>query len=551
MAGGLALWASFPPLAWWPLAWVAPVFWLLLIRWRRLPGKRPYLAIGLACFLHWLVLLQGIRLAHPALYLGWFALAFYMALYPLLFIAISRVAVHRCRVSLVIAAPVVWVGLELARGHMLTGFSMALLAHTQVRWTTLIQISDIFGAYGVSFVVMFVAACLARMMPAWEPASSRRWTLWPAVAMVFVLGSTLGYGFVRQRKIDRAEVNGPRLRIALIQASFDTIFELNREREAQIFLRYLELSEQAVAKYADLDLVVWPEAAFTGRLGEILVEGQVFVPEGDQTSSEEYNRYASALAEAFRSKTRAVAQRLNGVARSESRVDHHGIHLIVGTDTQCVGPEEPRRYNSVLLVSPDGQVVRRYYKIHRVPFGEYILLGDIFPWLYRLTPMTHGLTPGAQPKVFEVAGAKIAPNICFESTVPHLIRSQVESLRNAGTPVDLLVSVTNDGWFWGSSILDFHLACDVFRAIENRLPMVVAANTGLSAHIDRAGRVVRRGPRRDEEIILAEVEIGPRRTWYQRLGDLPAMICLLFSLAVAVIGVVGRRSKAIIPKTLE
>jgi apolipoprotein N-acyltransferase len=533
---------------------VAPVFWLLLIRWKCLPGKRPYLAIGLACFLHWLVLLQGIRLAHPALYLGWVALAFYMTLYPLLFIAMSRVAVHRCRVSLVIAAPVVWVGLELARGHMLSGFSMALLAHTQVRWTALIQISDIFGAYGVSFVIVFVAACFARMLPLWEPGSTtpaKGWSLWPVLALAVVLSSTLGYGLVRLGEIDREDESGTRLRIALIQASFDTIFELDQERDAEIFRRYLELSEQAITRHADLDLIVWPESAFTGELGEILVEEPVSLPEGIQMSPEEYGRRASAFAEAFCTKTRAVAFRLNHATRSDGQLDHNDIHMIVGTDTRCIGPGEPRRYNSALLIDPDGQVVRRYYKIHRVPFGEYILLGDTFPWLYRLTPMEQGLTPGAQPKVFEVAGARMAPSICFESTVPHLIRHQLESLRDAGTPVDLLVSVTNDGWFWGSSILDFHLACAVFRATENRLPMVVAANTGLSAHIDRSGRVISRGPRRGEKVILAEVATGPRHTWYQRLGDLPTTICLLFCLAVAVIGVAGRRSKAIAPKTAE
>jgi apolipoprotein N-acyltransferase len=127
----------------------------------------------------------------------------------------------------------------------------------------------------------------------------------------------------------------------------------------------------------------------------------------------------------------------------------------------------------------------------------------------------------------------------------------VEELREAGTPVDVLVNVTNDGWFRGSSILDFHLACAVFRAVENRLPMVVAANTGLSAHIDRSGRVIRRGPRRDEAIIFADVRMGGRHTWYQRLGDLPTMVCLLFCLAVAVVGLATRRSKTIGAEILE
>jgi apolipoprotein N-acyltransferase len=431
---------------------------------------------------------------------------------------------------------------------------MALLAHTQVPWTMLIQIADIFGAYGVSFLILLVAACLARIPPVWQPVSKtmkQRWTWWPAVVVIGVVGSALGYGFVRQRDIDSAVDDSQPLRVALIQASFDTIFEHNPERDTAMFLRYLELSEQALRDHKDLDLIIWPESAFTGELGEVLIAGPLTVPDGAPVSVEEYTRNVSAAAEAFRTKTRAVAARLNLAGRSGQQAHGDGTSLLVGTDTHCLGSGEPRRYNSALLLDPQGKVVDRYYKIHRVPFGEYILLGDTFPWLYQLTPMPHGLTPGTQPKSFEVAGVRMAPSICFESTVPHLIRRQLETLRSAGTPVDLLVSVTNDGWFWGSNILDFHLACAVFRAIENRLPMVVAANTGLSAHIDRNGRVVQRGPRRAEAVLLAEVEAGAPRTSYQRMGDLPAAGCLLFCLAVAVIGVLGRRSGPIGSKTLE
>ena len=554
VAGGLLLWASFPPLGWWPLAWVAPVPWLLLIRWERLPGRRPYLIVGLAGFLHWMVLLQGIRLAHPALYLGWFALSAYLTIYPVLFIALSRVAVHRLRVSVVLAAPLVWTGLEFSRGYLITGFSMALLGHTQAQWTTVIQIADVFGAYGVSFVVMCVAACVSRMLPLWQPGmpeDKRRWTLWPALVAIPIGAATLLYGIYRQSELHRTPPSGERLRLALVQASFDTIFEANSEREDAIFQRYLELSERAVSEHPDVDLLVWPESAFTGTLGEVLVDGEVALPEGVPLSQDEYNRRATAFTEAFRDKTRAVAEYLNQRAAAAGATRRDRVHLIVGTDTQLLGSEEPRRYNSSLLIAPDGRVVDRYFKVHRVMFGEYVPLADTFPWIYKFVPLTHSLTPGDGPRVFEVAGVRLAPTICFESTVPHLLRRQIVALRNSGTPVDAVVSVTNDGWFWGSSILDLHLACAVFRAAEHRIPVVIAANTGFSAHISHTGSVLDRGPRRDEDIIYAEVGTTDVETWYQTLGDLPAMVCLLFCLAVAVIGLVGRRSEALRDKRLE
>src|SRR5690606_15763615 len=104
-------------------------------------------------FAFWLAMLQGIRLAHPALYAGWIALSWYLAFYLPVFIGLSRVAVQQAKIPLVIAAPLVWTALELVRGHLLTGFSMGLLSHTQVCWPMVLQIADIGGAYAVSFVM--------------------------------------------------------------------------------------------------------------------------------------------------------------------------------------------------------------------------------------------------------------------------------------------------------------------------------------------------------------------------------------------------------------
>ncbi len=176
-------------------------------------------------------------------------------------------------------------------------------------------------------------------------------------------------------------------------------------------------------------------------------------------------------------------------------------------------------------------------------FGEYLPWGDVFPWLYGITPMAQGLDPGQEPQCFRVHGWCLSPSICFESTVPHLIRQQVETLRKSNCPPDLLVNVTNDGWFWGSNILDLQLACAVFRAIENRLPVIIAANTGISAYVDSRGHVQQHGPRRGEAVLSAEVETDGRLSCYRRVGDLPAGLCACFCLAVAVFGLAARLSR--------
>lgn len=537
LAGGLLLWAAFPPLNLWPLAWVAPLSWLALIRQPRLFGRRPYLVLWLAGFLHWLVMLQGIRLAHPALYLGWLALAAYVGCYPVLFIALSRVAVHRLGVSPVLATPVVWVGLELARGHALTGFSMALLGHTQLAWTTLIQISDLGGAYGVSFLVMLGAAGLGESwarMAARPDAAARRRRLLPLLPAVGLLAAALGYGYYRTHEADSAATPVTKLRVALIQASFDTVFEADRERAVQIFRRYRELSLEAVRGPTEVDLVVWPEGTFTGDLADVLVNGEPSPPPDVPLSAAEYQQRLGNWAQDAAAKAAHTARLLNA-AQTKKRPGR-GVSLLVGTDTLQAQTQDMNRYNSALLIDPAGEVTRRYFKSHLVMFGEYIPWGDVCPWLYRLTPMPSGLSRGTQFEVFEVAGVRLAPSICFESTVPHLMRRQVAELERAGLTPDVLVNVTNDGWFWGSAMLDYHLACAAFRAVELRRPMLVAANTGLSAQIDDHGRILEQGPRRGEQIILADVHCGRRGSLYKLLGDIPAGLCLAGCVLLAIVG---------------
>jgi apolipoprotein N-acyltransferase len=197
-------------------------------------------------------------------------------------------------------------------------------------------------------------------------------------------------------------------------------------------------------------------------------------------------------------------------------------------------------YNSALLIDPRGEIRDRYYKMHPVMFGEYVPFGRAVPWLYRLTPLRQGLTAGTTPRAFKVGEFRLSPSICFESTVPHLIRGQVVQLARQGTPPDLLVNVTDDGWFWGSSILDLQLACAAFRAVELRRPFLVAANTGISAQIDGSGIVLQRGPRRAKQILVANVRPDRRWSGYQRWGDLPAGVCFAASLGLLLGGFARR-----------
>lgn len=513
VAGSLLAYAAFPPLDCWPLAWVAPVLWLVVIRRRELAGRRPYLKLWLAGFAFWFPVLQWLRLPHATTSVGWLALSVYLACYLPTFVAISRVAVHRLRMPLIAAAPVVWTGLELAQAHLLTGFNMAALGHSQWRWLPLIQVADLAGGYAVSFLVMLVAACITATLP----IDGRRWAVWPLLPAAAAFALVLGYGYWR---LDHAAGKaGPT--IALIQGSIDTELKHDPVKQREIYPHYFGLSQQALAESPRLDLTVWPETMFRDSLLSC-DEGAVLPPTW-QVSLDEFREEA----EWRRQLISQQALKLN-------------TPLLLGIDSLHLGPAGLEHYNSALFVDRQGRIGPRYDKMHPVLFGEYVPLAKQFDWLAGLSPIGAGIESGSEVPVFKVAGVRLAANICYESAIPHVIRRQVVRLRQEGQEPDILVNLTNDGWFHGSSELDLHLTCAVFRAIECRKPFLIAANTGFSAWIDADGRILRQGPRQAADVIIARPQIDDRRSFYLAWGDWPAGLCLL---AVCGVGLVGLRDK--------
>jgi apolipoprotein N-acyltransferase len=210
---------------------------------------------------------------------------------------------------------------------------------------------------------------------------------------------------------------------------------------------------------------------------------------------------------------------------------------VVGIDrfdmlSQDEGEPDYRVYNSVLLADGNGKPLGVYDKTHLVPFGEYIPFASNLPIIYYLTPISGGMGVGAGPVAMDAplrSGGvlRLCPSICYETVVPHVIRRQVATLTAARGRPDVLVNVTNDAWFWGSSELDMHLAVAIYRAVENGLPLLVAANGGLSAVIDATGQVQAQGPRMAEQALVADVpRASASPTVYSRWGDVFAGVCL-------------------------
>lgn len=481
------MWASFTPLDFGPLGWVCLIPLLLLVRVPR-KTRLMYTAIYGSGLLFTLATFQWMRLGDPSMYVAWFALAVYVACYFPLFVLLTRTAVHRFQIPLPLAAPVMWVGLEYIRAYFLTGFSWYYIGHTQYRWIELIQISDITGAYGVSFVVVMLAACFADLLPSSlmrsfklfppklsaEEQSMDQLGLKQIVQTAVCLGlffAVLGYGYVRR---SQAEFHDG-ARIALIQGNFPTSVKHDPNAWRSIYLKHQILMGAAV-RYQP-DLIVWPETMFRWPLiesnGKTNQELQTIAPE---VPLEKWNEPS-------------VRKALTNMSQEANAA------LVIGLDTIAAGETKVNHYNSAAFVRPDYGLTSRYDKIHRVPFGEYLPLRDTLPFLSLFSPYgaSFGIEPGEHAANFAYKNWNFAPIICFEDTVPHLVRSMINQAAAADSnekPIDYLVNLTNDGWFHGSSELDQHLITASFRCVENRTPMVRAVNTGVSAIIDGDGMIV-------------------------------------------------------------
>ena len=477
----MLLWAALPPLGIWPLAWLAPLWWVMLIRREKLPplpaakgrprlrpwilltgaglyflagltvnawfhsqqyhlygfadtlfwlglaaiflaaarlwATQPYRSLWLVGMFFWLAVLHWLRLPYWAIGFGWLALGVYFGCYLPVFVGLSRVGVHVLRLPVILVAPVVYTGMELAQAHLLSGMTMGCLEHSQYRQNMLIQISDLTGCYGVTFLVMFVAACLARMLP----CDARRWTVWPLVPAVGLVAAALVYGHFRTAGVK----TDPGLRIALIQGDIDIQLDGPASIRATTDKEYRELTRTALDKFPQLDLIVWPETVFccvpwmTGDEGASVPADY---PDPPQTFPKWLEDWKKGSCEVMTEAARGF-----------------GLPMILGVDRQHFGVHGRETFNAAVLVTPDGKwcapgcLEQSYYdKTHLVPFGEYMPFVKSMPWLQNLTPLGSNSSPGEQPKGFMLKNICLVPNICYETVLPHVIRNQLVALREQG-----------------------------------------------------------------------------------------------------------------------
>lgn len=379
-----------------------------------------------------------------------------------------------------LVTPFLWASLEYLRSFFLTGFPWASLGYSQYLNLPFIQMGDITGIYGLSFVIVMVNATLFEILRQWPQKKL------PFLAMGVTVSLLLGfliYGYIKMNIVDRQTDKNPSLKIGLVQGNIDQSIKWNESYQKETMNIYEKLSFK-VAKEKP-DLIIWPETA-TPFFFQDAKEFQPLVLE--------------------------IPKRTNAF-------------LLFGTPSYRIEKGKINHYNSALLISPAGEPIGKYDKIHLVPYGEYVPLGEYIP-LGSLGEGIGDFKPGKEIFNFTLPQGKFGVLICFEIIFPDLCRRFVKKGAN------FLVTITNDAWFGKTSAPHQHLTMATFRAIENRVFIARSANTGISAFIDPVGRIVKRGGLFTEEAIHGTIHLSNKKTFYTLYGDVFAWCCSACSIII-------------------
>ncbi len=456
------------------LAWAAWVPFMLACG-PQVSGRRLAIAAYLVAAGYWLFNLSWLM---PVTGPGYIVFALWQSVYwPVLALTVRFVRLKRW--PLTVFAPVIFVGAEAIQSVLFTGFSWFFLAHSQYRILPLIQISDIFGALGVSVLVALVNGLLADAILERQARHSLGRLFWGKAAVTGVLlAAAVGYGVYRLEQTPAFVHDGPV--VGSVQSNVPSHIK-EETKNAQLLLgSLLEMSQASID--AGAALVAWPETMVLAAMNP----GYLMYMSPD-SEPQRFHRQILAHAE-------DQAYILFGA--HSARVARVGSELNV-TD----------QYNSAFLYRPDGAAdPKRFDKIHLVPFGEYIPFRHTAPWLYRiilnLSPYDYdyNLTAGQTYTVFrfndEDRAYRFGVLICYEDTHATIAR-RMTLAENGVKRVDFLANLSNDGWYVRyrdgevipSAELSQRMAISVFRSVENRIAIIRSSNTGISCLIDSTGRI--------------------------------------------------------------
>ncbi len=486
---GLLLTAAFPKIG---ADWLAPFAFLpLLWSLRDVSGREGFRLGFIMGLLHFLTLLcwlvhtmqvyghLPLGLAVPLLFL----LAAYLALYPAFFSMILCTA-GRAPLHFFLLLPVLWTGLEYLRAHLLTGFPWELLGYSLFRRLHLIQIADILGVYGVSFLLMSISGSFFLLLlysgkERWQGSTVGKGLCIAAVVTALAMTGLTGlYGHIRTAEVKKRAKAAPRIRVAAVQGNVDQMVKWDPAFQESSTQKYIHLSLSAVKEKPEL--LVWPETAVPFYYG--------------------YNKKLSDMVR-------------KGIRQT-------GARFLIGSPSFSKEGEEIVYYNSAYLIEADGTGAGRFDKVHLVPFGEYVPLKKYLPFVKKIVAQIGDFRTGTKGETLLAGPYRLGLLICYEIIFPELSAAGVRN--GAG----LLVNITNDAWYGKSSAPYQHFSMAVFRAVENKRSLVRAANTGISGFIDPAGHILQSTELFRDAVITAPLPVFIRQTLYSRYGDVFAKSCL-------------------------
>lgn len=454
----------------WILSWVSLVPFFLAIE-----GKTTKQIFYLSYFtgilfwagtIYWLI--------HVSL-IGLILLILYLSLFFALFGILTSLVLRKKYFLNFIFIPCLWVSLEYLRAHLFSGFGWALLGYSQYLNLPVIQVADITGTYGVSFLIVMANAAIF-YLPKKNKSKS------PLVIFIILLIPTLVYGF---NQLERP-LSGAETKISVVQGNIPQEEKWDEKFKRDILEKYKSLTRQASRDKPDL--IIWPETSVPGYL------------------LEEQWLYDEVTSLARETKT----------------------NLLVGAPVY--DRDSGKSFNSAILFSPEGKMVLMHHKLHLVPFGEFVPFEGFLRFI-RDHILIGDFIPGKKYTIFfpEKAASPFGVLICFEDTFPELVRRFI----NSGA--DFMINITNDAWFKKTAAPYQHLQASVFRAVENRINVVRSANTGYSGFINPKGEIINRVHLGKEEIGISGfstqvLTVSKIPTFYRRFGDIFALMCIFLSL---------------------
>ena len=445
-----------------------------------------YLAglVFFALLLYWLV-----NVTVPGMIILVLALAVFYGVFALVSGFILKYSMN------LLILPFIWVVLEFIRGNIFTGFPWGVLGYSQYENTNIIQIADLTGAYGVSFIIAAFNVAIYSVF-----IRAKRRISYMMVALLFILAST-SYGIYRLQGLNA----WGQAAVSVVQGNIPQKLKWDSAYADDITKKYADLTKRASAD--GTDLIVWPETAYP------------YLFEDGKSEAAEINKLSRELE----------------------------VPILAGV----VSRKGDDYFNSAVLFNGTSEIVEKYDKLHLVPFGEYVPFEKLLSILRRYIDKPIGdFESGDEYTVFPARSFssfsredgtvirttnffKFGVLICFEDIFPYITREFVKNGAN------FMINITNDAWFGDTAAPHQHMQASVFRAVENRVPVIRAANTGISCFIDPQGRILSRVELDGEDTgvdgyATQAVNVLYGRSYYTVYGDMFVYFCA-FMMAVLLI----------------